>query len=268
DVINCSVSGTITASGAGEAGGLIGKAGAGLTITNSSTDINITGQLVGGLVGNSEADITSCHSAGTVTQTGNYEAGGLIGILKDADLTSSYSTANVNGYRLVGGLVGWVDSFAKDILIEFCYATGNVSVNTTTSGGGLIALVQNTGETTTVRNCYATGNLTGSNCFSQLGGLIGKWADNEGSIINCYSIGHLSNADNLGGLISSNVGGATITSSYWDTVTSGQASSSGGGTGKTTVEMKTESTFTDAGWDFTTIWNIDGVTNNGYPFLR
>ncbi|MFC2131247.1 hypothetical protein ACFLSQ_07420 [Bacteroidota bacterium] len=31
--------------------------------------------------------------------------------------------------------------------------------------------------------------------------------------------------------------------------------------------MKEKSTFTDAGWDFEEIWNIDGVTNEGYPFL-
>ena len=31
--------------------------------------------------------------------------------------------------------------------------------------------------------------------------------------------------------------------------------------------MKTESTFTNAGWDFTGIWTINSGTNNGYPFL-
>ncbi len=32
--------------------------------------------------------------------------------------------------------------------------------------------------------------------------------------------------------------------------------------------MKDETTFTGAGWDFNTVWDIDGSTNNGYPFLR
>ncbi|MHC4616544.1 MAG: hypothetical protein ACYTEQ_02190, partial [Planctomycetota bacterium] len=36
--------------------------------------------------------------------------------------------------------------------------------------------------------------------------------------------------------------------------------------GKTTAEMQTESTFTDAGWDFVEVWDIgEGQT---YPFLR
>jgi hypothetical protein len=58
---------------------------------------------------------------------------------------------------------------------------------------------------------------------------------------------------------------------FWDTNTSGQSTASGnyyndGITGETTAEMKTRSTFTDAGWDFANIWAICEVTN--YPRLR
>jgi hypothetical protein len=51
-------------------------------------------------------------------------------------------------------------------------------------------------------------------------------------------------------------GNSTITASFWDVETSGQTSSAGG-EGKTTAEMKTLSTFTSAGWDFV------GETANG-----
>jgi hypothetical protein len=47
-----------------------------------------------------------------------------------------------------------------------------------------------------------------------------------------------------------------ITSSFWDIETSGWTISDGG-EGKTTAEVQTESTFTEAGWDFA------GETNNG-----
>jgi len=77
----------------------------------------------------------------------------------------------------------------------------------------------------------------------------------------------------VGGLNGYNNGG-TATDSFWDTQTSGQ-STSAGGTGKTTAEMQTLSTFTN--WNITSvtqkadtyadhsyIWNIvDGST---YPF--
>ena len=32
--------------------------------------------------------------------------------------------------------------------------------------------------------------------------------------------------------------------------------------------MKQRTTFTDAGWDFSTIWDIDDATNDGYPFFK
>lgn len=55
--------------------------------------------------------------------------------------------------------------------------------------------------------------------------------------------------DRIGGLVGYGDGGS-ITSCFWDIQTSGIMASSGG-TGKTTAEMKTLSTFTSAGWDFT-----------------
>jgi len=36
--------------------------------------------------------------------------------------------------------------------------------------------------------------------------------------------------------------------------------------GKTTAEMQTMNTFTDAGWDFINVWNIG--ENQTYPYLR
>jgi hypothetical protein len=55
-----------------------------------------------------------------------------------------------------------------------------------------------------------------------------------------------------------------VSDCFWDTQTSGQ-STSAAGTGKTTAEMKTLSTFTDAGWDFTDIWEMP---TSDYPRLQ
>jgi hypothetical protein len=57
---------------------------------------------------------------------------------------------------------------------------------------------------------------------------------------------------------------STTSKSFWNTETSGQ-SSSAGGTGTTTAGMKTQSTYTDAGWDFDTVWEIIGYN---YPTLQ
>lgn len=76
-----------------------------------------------------------------------------------------------------------------------------------------------------------------------------------------------------GGLVGRSTS-TNVKSSFWDTQSSGQTAS-GGGTGKTTAQMKMKSTYTDSGWDFVgetsngtkDIWEIDSSFNNGYPFL-
>jgi hypothetical protein len=78
-----------------------------------------------------------------------------------------------------------------------------------------------------------------------VGGLVGS---NAGSITTSYNTGLVTGNEEVGGLVGTNADGL-ITSSFWDKETSGQSSSSGG-TGKTTAEMQTTSTFLDAGWDF------------------
>jgi hypothetical protein len=59
-------------------------------------------------------------------------------------------------------------------------------------------------------------------------------------------------------------GGGTCTNSFWDTTSSGKSTSEGG-IGKSTDEMKTIATYTDSGWDFATIWEMIGTN---YPRLR
>jgi len=70
----------------------------------------------------------------------------------------------------------------------------------------------------------------------------------------------------VGGLVGYTIVG-TVNNSFWDTQTSGQSTSSGG-TGKTTAEMKTQSTFLNAGWS-PSIWYMDPGAdfNDGYPYL-
>jgi hypothetical protein len=77
--------------------------------------------------------------------------------------------------------------------------------------------------------------------------------------------------NHVGGLVGDSSG--TVSNSFWDTETSGQATSDGG-TGKTTAEMK--SIATSSAWDIIAvanpsirnpayIWNI--VDDETYPFL-
>jgi hypothetical protein len=94
-----------------------------------------------------------------------------------------------------------------------------------------------------------------------IGGLVGR---NEGHIANCYSTGSVCGTTGVGGLVGVHESGE-VGDSFWD-VEASEQSSSAGGTPKTTVEMKTQSTFTSAGWDFIDVWDIG--ENQTYPFLR
>jgi hypothetical protein len=119
-----------------------------------------------------------------------------------------------------------------------------------------------------VSNSYSSGNVDG---YHSVGGLVG-W--NQGTVSNSYSSGNVTGEQwGVGGLVGIN--GGNVTDSFWDMETSGQ-STSDGGAGKTTAEMKNVDTFSDAGWNIITvadsdtrntayIWNI--VNGQTYPFL-
>ena len=197
-------------------------------------DVNITGSgnLVGGLIGNNINGSIS-NSFSKGTVNGNDSIGGLVGG-NSGCITASYSTNAVNGNCYVGGLVG-------------------------TNFKGTI--------TTSYSNCPDSEKISGND---GVGGLVGL--NIRGNITMSYNTGHVNGIDVVGGLVGYNWEDATVSASFWDFETSGQATSAGG-TGKTTSEMQTEDTFLEAGWDFADetesgtedIWWI--LEGKGYPRL-
>jgi len=239
--------------GGNRVGGLIGQNGtSSSTVSNCySTGSIIGGNYVGGLVGYNYYSSTVSNSYSTASISGSSDVGGLVGYnYYSSTISNSYTTGSINGGNYVGGLVG------NNSLSTVSNSSSTVSVSGTGSDiGGLVGY--NFGST--VSNSYSTGSDSGSN---YLGGLVGY---NDGSIINsCYSSGSVTADSNMGGLVGYNVNSA-VDSSFWDMQTSGQSTSEGG-TGKTTAEMKEQSTFTNAGWSDTT-WYMNSGVNNGYPYL-
>ena len=139
------------------------------------------------------------------------------------------------------------------------YSSGNVTGD---SGvGGLVGLTSGT-----VSNSYSTSSVIGD---VAVGGLVGF---NTGTISKSYSTGSVTGIESVGGLVGKN--DWTVSDSFWNIDTSGQTTSAGG-TGKTTEQMKNIITYSGATWDIVTVapdvtnpihtWNIiDGET---YPFL-
>jgi hypothetical protein len=239
--------------------GLFGVVGEGGVMGNVGVDGNVTGcDNAGGLVGKNEGAISNSYS--TCRVVGNNNTGGLVGKNDDSEgtVTDSYSSGNVTGANNVGGLVGW----NREGSMSNSYATGRVTGSDNVGG-----LVGKNGDT--VSNCYGTGRVTGND---NVGGLVGR-NDNTGSVSDSYSTGSVTGSTHVGGLTGRNYG--TVSSSFWDTQTSGQGSSAGGA-GKTSAQMMDFDTYDGVGWDITTvtnsstrntdyIWNI--VDDATYPFL-
>ncbi|MDD4445111.1 MAG: GLUG motif-containing protein [Eubacteriales bacterium] len=261
--------------------GLFGYTGVEAEICNLTLeDVDITGcYYVGSLVGNNSGEISNVSSSGIVI--GEWDTGGLAGLNSGSIIGSSFTgtvtgtdeieygefTGGLVGYNTggtitkcqanatvvsegdsVGGLAG--ESLIDAVITESC-AMG--SVRATNFVGGLVG--SNDGEITV---CYSTCTVDGSN---DVGGLAGG---NSGPITNSYAVGTVTGTNDEGGLVGSSTD-EIITHCYWDINTTVQ-NFSACGTGKTTAEMKQQATFEN--WDFITVWDMNTVDNNGYPFLR
>ncbi len=251
----------VQVTGGGRVGALFGLTNGSTTITNSYSSGTVTGGInTGGLGGSLNTDLvaSSNYSSASVSSSGS-SSGGLFGNAVFATITDSYATGPVIGLSSLGGLVG---DFAGGNVgsMERSFATG--SVNGTSDVGGLIGFAASVTEIT---DSYATGSVSGT---ANAGGLIGN---NLGNPVNTsYANGSVSGSGTMGGLIGSNSFGGTVTSSFWDTQTSGQASGIGfddnsqSPTGLTSAQMQYQSNF--SGFDFATSWGI--VNGFSEPYLQ
>jgi hypothetical protein len=255
-VSNCYATGLVT--GDIEIGGLMGVNWG--TLNNCYANVNVTGNAwLGGLVSDNGGVVNSCHATGNVT--GGGFVGGLVAENYEGFVSNCYATGFVNSSGgCAGGLMGENAGGTVTNSYAISSVTGSYDV------GGLVGVSLSNGAVT---NCYATGSVVG---WERVGGLVGR---NSWSTISfCYAVGNIDCDWDVGGLLGLNDYG-TVTSSFWDTETSGQATSAGG-TGKTTAEMQDIATFSGAAWDIVAvanpdtrniayIWNI--VDDETYPFL-
>jgi hypothetical protein len=153
-----------------------------------------------------------------VSIEGDLSAGSLCA-RNDGHIHASYSTGSVNGKRVAGGLAGI-----------------------------------NNG---TIDSCYSTCSVT---CKNDAGGLVGRnytynrGKQAQGKLSYCYSVGAVGsdgqgNFRGGGGLVGENMMPDSVIACFWDIQTSGLEKSSGG-SGLTTADLQTASTFIDTGWDF------------------
>jgi beta-lactam-binding protein with PASTA domain len=239
-------------SGTGNYTGGIAGTKLGAVMRASCSGITVTGvDYVGGLAGYATGVLYDCVGEADITASGNY-AGGVAGYSSaEARLVESDCNVTASGGpgMYFGGLFGTLDG----ALAQRCSSKANV--NNAHHAGGLVGLATNGAS---VSESYATGAVSGT---EGVGGLVGTLQ--AGCDIGMsYAVGAVSGTTSVGGLVGAGTGG--VVASFWDTQTSGQASSAGG-SGKLTAEMKTQSTFTNAGWNFTQVWSPDVMMNSKYP---
>ncbi|MCF7796060.1 DUF2460 domain-containing protein, partial [Patescibacteria group bacterium] len=287
-----SIANIIVKNSSSNIGGIIGHLGSNCSINNchfrgdiikdNNSDVIDN---VGGIIGSSGYDgsINDCYVRGNIN--GGAYTGGIIGDCDRINIYNSFFEGNIYIYTnhdYIGGIVGYAYSSTGNNIIENCFFNGSINIDydgaSFTDIGGVVGYSGGYN----IYNCYAIGNIIMINGdFSQVGGLMGD-SNSSSEIQKCYSsvnFKFLSSGtfDNIGGLIGDH-GGSPISNSFWNSDLydgSYEGTNSDGGTGKTITQLKTESTFTNAGWDFVgesdngtdDIWNIISEINNGYPFL-
>jgi hypothetical protein len=217
----------------------------------------------GGLVGfDDEGYISTCTAFVDVTQVsaGNSSfshIGGLVGHAWISRINSCSANGSVNGLGDgVGGLVG---ISSEETIINSCFAKGSVKGNSYI--GGLIGWYTNSYQYGgNISSCYSAGSVEGLGEY--VGGFIGM--STLGYYKYCYSISPVIGNDScvyIGGFLGcSNYG--VISSCFWDLPVSGQFKS-GGGYPLSTEQMKSLSTFQNAGW-----FNNGWIINDGNDVPR
>ena len=181
------------------------------------------------------------------------------------------TSASVTSNDFIGILIGT----ANRSEIIACYTTGSVTASGGTSGstiGGLVGYATGTTTRTEIKSSYSTASVTGR---QRAGGLVGRIE--RANVTHSYSTGSVTRsagtATDIGGLVGLIDSGAqyTITTSYYNTTTSGCVSGSttgctgsAGGTAQTTTQLRTPTGYTGiySTWNA----NLDGVTGNDNPW--
>ena len=212
---------------------------------------------VGGLAGWNDGLISSCHTTGEIfpglTSAGQTCFGGLAGF-NQGTISNSSAAGTVRGGDYVGGLAGYNSN-----VITSCSAAVNTrGIN---SVGGLCGFNQYSHPAVgTISDAYATGDVLG---VAYVGGLVG--INYDGRVLHCYSTGKPAGNEAVGGFCGQVLMLARYQDigNFWD-MESSQMPVSAMGFGHAAFKMKMLSTFLDAGWDFTDIWELP---DGDYPRL-
>ncbi len=202
----------------------------------------IVGKSPNGMGNIPQCRVENCHSTGDIVieaETSN--VGGLLGCANTTIISTCYNNADVVGDTNVGGIAGFDGSGVFGADLNGCYNTG--SVLAVKNAGGIL------GKTTSLPrmyNCYNVGSVSTYEFEdSYSGGIIGSAGSGILKTENCYYLNN--NEAGVG-----DGGGTPISENSVIKCTQEQ--------------MTTQSTF--VGFDFETVWTMEGRDDYLYPELR
>ena len=231
-------------------GGVVGR---GSNVTDCYNTGNVKGiDDVGGVIG-SGAAVTNCYNTGSVTggRVISYDVGGVVGE-NNGTVANCYNTGSITGKYWVGGVVGY-NAYGTSTVTN-CYNTGSVTGGDESVGG---VTGHNRG---TVTNCYNAGSVTGK---YYVGGVVGEsyGVYDASTVTDCYNTGSVNGERGVGGVVGYNIGG-TVTNCYY--YIGCCVNSDLYGIALTNEQMLRAESF--EGFDFETVWTMDG--NPGYPYPK
>ena len=212
----------LTVTGSDQYAGLFGYIGSGGTVKNvvlEGVQIESDNDMsdVGGVAGQSYGNIENCSVSGSVSVSGtNSIAGGVVGYQTGGSITGCSSSATVNAGGVAGGVVGLADGGAT---LTACYATDNVTIESSGTGSYFAGGVVGINTVSTLKACYAWGSVTGSGSGTvYVGGVTGS--NDLGTLTACYHAkGTVSGpAGTTGGVTGRNYkffNDPVITACYW-----------------------------------------------------
>lgn len=290
--------------GAYDVGGVLGynNAVGGASLISdcyNAGDVCGTEGCAGGVVGYSFASdgavgtVKNCYNKGSVS--GGTNIGGVLGCFYVVEATATvencYSVGSVDGAGwIVGGVMSGIDANGGSVTLKNCFHAGSVCGGGYV--GGVVGFCEAIGNgSTSVQDCFNAGSVGGG---SFVGGVAGSQYSPSGTVTlkNCYSVGEVNGTDRVGGVAGSSesyepegvVGTAVVADCYYlsgsvkdgdgvaqygigaevqgETVPdiSGQTAELSDG------QMQQQESF--AGFDFGTVWTMDGNRRYFYPELQ
>ena len=272
---NCQNSGTISATSYGQAsraGGISGHGNVfnsvnrGSVVANQTNSPSSGSTFAGGISADagSKGKVLFSENYGSVTVNTAYldvYIGGITGFGNKVQQSSNHASVvgrSMNSiFCCVGGIIGGSSSKAGSEVTESYNGghvegqfAGGISGNTDSGNNQIISII----------NCYNFGKVDGS---KRAGGIISANGA-DGYISNVYNIGNVNNLSGPG--IAGDNKGTVLNAYYLDNLPTGVGNDNSLGKKLSSAQMKNAASF--SGFDFESIWTINGSGKFKYPMLR